>query len=337
MKISPLSNGGQPGQTLGSVDVGRTADPVKLERARAIARGEKVAEAPADHQAERIQANARTLKMRTNYSTNREELLQENPQEVVAKEELSSTPETTESGAVEATQPLSPQFAALARQKRALQVKERELQEREKAISAAPQGSGDADIVARLKTDTLSVLQEHGILNTPDFYNSITEKMLAGDTFNTELYALKEEIKALKKGVDESFSSREQQQEEAALTEMLYEAESLAKEGDAFEFIRASGDEGYDKVLRRIHSTYKKTGRVLDLEEAMTAVENELLSDAEKKYAASNKLRSKFAPQESLKPQPSPGMRTLTARDTATPNVSRRARAIAAMTGTLRK
>lgn len=335
MKISPLSNGGQPGQTLGSVDVGRTADPIKLERARAIARGEKVSDAPADHQAERIQANARTLKMRTNYSTNREEV----PADSVVDEAaagVSSTPQTVESGAVEATQPLSPQFAALAKQKRALQVKERELAEREKALTAPPQGSGGEELIARLKSDTLSVLQEHGILNTPDFYNSITEKMLAGDTFNPELYAMKEEIKALKKGVDESFSSREQQQEESALTEMLYEAESLAKEGDAFELIRASGDQGYDKVLRLIHSTYKKTGRVLDLQEAMNTVENQLLSDAEK-YASLNKLRSKFAPAEPLKPQPQNGMRTLTARDTASPTMSRRARAMAAMAGTLRK
>lgn len=335
MKISPLSNGGQPGQTLGSVDVGRTANPVKLERARAIARGEKVAEEPAE-QVQQAQPNARRLKMRTNFSTNREE-----PAEQVTEASqsepaaASSTSEVVETGAVEATQPLSPQFAALARQKRALQVKERELLDREKALTAQSQGSGSEDLIARLKTDTLSVLQEHGILSTPEFYNSISEKMLSGETFNPEIHALKEEIKALKKGVDESFQTQEQRNEEAALTEMLNEAESLSKEGDEFELIRASGDVAYDKVLRLIHSTYKKSGRVLDVREAMNTIENQLLIDAEK-FAGLNKVRSKFAPQDPLKPQ-QPGMRTLTARDTAVPSLGRRARAIAAMQGTLRK
>lgn len=325
MKISPLSSGGHPGQTLGSVDVGRTADPVKLERARAIARGEKISEQapPAE---ERTTRDIRKLKMRTNFSTNREDF----PQELVpgaldpATELVSSTPEVVEAPAVEATQPLSPQFAALARQKRALQLEKAEF-EKSKA------GFTDAQsLVERLKLNPLSVLQENGVT-----YDQLTEAILGGQQGNPEILELKAKIKALEEGVDSKFQSQEDRQEEAALTEMLDIAESLAKEGDTFELIRER--DAYDQVLKLIHSTYKKTGRVLDVSEAMTTIENQLLSDAEK-FAGLSKVRSRLSPPvDPLQPQPKPAMRTLTARDTANPAMSRRARAIAAAMGTLRK
>jgi hypothetical protein len=331
MKISPIAqSSGQPGESLSSVNTGRTADPIKMERARAIARGEKVAEQSGDQQADRVQQDVRKLKMRTNFSTDRDAPALEAvaPPTETAQ---SSTEDTSEPGAVEATQPLSPQFAALAKQKRALQVKERELLEREKALTANPT-TGDAELIARLKSKPLSVLQEHGVT-----YDQLTEEILNGQGHNPEIQALKEEIAALKKGVDSQFQTREEQQEEAALTEMLYEAEGLAKDGDAFEMIRT--EDAYDEVLRLIHSTYKKTGRVLDVQEAMNTVENRLLARAEK-LASINKVRAKIAPPEStqLQPQQKPqGMRTLTARDTATPVMDRRARAIAAAMGTLKR
>lgn len=337
MKVTPIAHSsGQPGQALGSVDVGRTASPMKLERARAVARGEKVPEQAEDPQANRIQQNVRSIRMRTQRSTNREEPIEE-PGEAtgaVAGEgaaAVSSIPDNGEQAVVEATQPLSPQFAALAKQKRALQVKEREIQDREKALAAnAP--TGDADLVARIKSDPLSVLQEHGVT-----YDQLTEAILAGGSgMNPDIQALKDEIKALKEGVDKTFITKEEQAEEAALTEMLYEAESLAKDGDAFEMIRERN--AYDRVLRLIHDTYKKTGRVLDVSEAMNKVEGALLDDAEK-LARIKKVQSKLAPPATppLQQQPPRQMRTLTARDSASTSMSARQRAIAAFNGTLRK
>jgi pyruvate/2-oxoglutarate/acetoin dehydrogenase E1 component len=116
---------------------------------------------------------------------------------------------------------------------------------------------------------------------------------------------------------------------------MLYEAERLAKEGEAFELIRTK--DAYDRVLRRIYNTYKKTGRVLDVSEAMESVENELLAEAEK-LAAIKKVQSKIAlPAQALPSQPQQKRMTLTARDTAAPAMSRRARALAAFQGTLKR
>ena len=105
MKISPVT---QTGQNIGQAEVGRTANPLKMERARAIARGETPPEAQEQQRAEQ---NVRSIRMRTNHSTNREE---EVPESIIS--------ESVEPAAAEVTQPLSPQFAALARQKRALQL-----------------------------------------------------------------------------------------------------------------------------------------------------------------------------------------------------------------------
>lgn len=338
MKISPIAQAsGQPGQLLGSAEVGRTANPVKLERARAIARGETLPqEETGDPQADRVKPNVRSIKMRTNHSPGSEgELLEalnpETPAQPVAEDPVNPTLESNEQAAVEVTQPLSPQFAALAKQKRALQVKERELQEREKALSAAPAKTGDADFITRLKSQPLSVLQEHGVT-----YDQLTEAILSGsDSFNPEIHALKAEIKALKEGVDKNFTERDTQAEQAALSEMGREAERLAMDGDTFELIRETKSVPLVKDL--IWKTYVESGKteILDVHEAMQLIEGELLRDAEK-FASLKKVQSKFAaPQEqSLQSQPQKQMRTLTARDTATPALSRKARAMAAFNGT---
>lgn len=340
MKVSPIAQ--SQGTTHAGADVGRTADPVKMERARAIARGEKVTEQPP--QEERERPDVRKLRMRTNFSTNREEpLLQETSENLQQNSRSSQTIENTENptannlqsskmevvepGVTEATAPLSPQFAALAKQKRALQLERAEF-DKQKAESLA--GGNSQELIDRLKSKPLSVLLEHGVT-----YDQLTEEIL-GQGHNPEIQALKDELKALKEGVDTKFQTREEQQEEAALTEMLYEAEGLAKDGDAFEMIRT--EEAYDEVLRLIHDTYKKTGRVLDVQDAMNTVENRLLAKAEK-YASINKVRAKLAPPEptpQLQPQQR-GMRTLTARDSAAPVSDRRARAMAAFSGTLKR
>lgn len=336
MKISPMAaSSGTPGQTLGSVDVGRSASPMRLERAKAVAAGQTPAE-PVEN-LEQPRPNVRSLKMKTNFSTNRDmdsaqqltEALADKVEAAPAQE--SSTSDTVEQGAVEATQPLSPQFAALAKQKRAFQLEKAEF-ERQKAEQATRSNGFDPEqFKARMQSDPLGVLQEHGVT-----YDALTEAILSDkNQENPKILALEQQIKALKEGVDKTFQTNEQRAEESALTEMLYEAEALSKEGEDFEMIRS--EDAYDQVLRLIHKTYKDTGRVLDVRDAMNKIENTLMARAEK-LASINKVRNKIAPPSPPPAQLAPrGMRTLTARDTASPVSDRRARAIAAMTGTLKR
>ncbi len=222
----------------------------------------------------------------------------------------------------EATGPLSPQFAALAKQKRAIQVKERELAEREKKLSSPGQGSIALD---RLKAEPLRVLLESGVT-----YEQLTEAIVK-DQGNPEIRTLKDEMNSLREGMDQKLSQRDQQAEQQVLQEMRREATNLVADGDDFELIR--GTESVPDVMQLIERTYRKTGEVLDVKEACQLVEDELFKETQK-LAKFKKVQSQFAPtQQQLQPQR--GFRTLTNRDTATAPMSAKQRALAAFRGEL--
>lgn len=339
MKISPVAQGsGVLGADIGGASTQRTS-PDRLESARAVARGDNpMRQSPSDTyvdpQVARAQANIRKIKMRTQVSTDRyEDTPQNNPNSPDEVQTQSATADTTEqTEGLEETKPLSPQFAALAKQKRALQVKEREILERERALEAksATDGTGGVQL-DRIKQDPLGVLSEAGVS-----YDQLTEAILngpsAGDPRVRELEA---KLAALEKRTESKFTDQATQAEESALTEILFEAEELSKVGEDFQMIRDR--DAYDRVLRRIYSHYKETGRVLDTLTVMNEVENQLL-DEDLKRAQHPKVLRKLTPAQEIQQQLQPrGMRTLTNRDTARPQVSRRDRMLAAFNGTLKK
>lgn len=249
------------------------------------------------------------------------------PAETLAIPDTGDTAEAT----VEATQPLSPQFAALAKQRRALQVKERELADREKALSTQPSNQGGGVDLARLKSEPLSVLLENGVT-----YDQLTEAILANQNGNgPELQALKAEIAALKEGVDKKFTDKTTAEEQQVLSEMRKEATRLAAEGDTFELVRETGS--IPQVMTLIERTYRETGEVLDVNEAMQLVEDELITES-LKLAALKKVQGRLKPEAPQAPPPQQRqMRTLTNRDTAVQPLSRKERALLAFTGQLKK
>jgi hypothetical protein len=228
----------------------------------------------------------------------------------------------------EATEPLSPQMAALAKQRRALQVKEREIAEREKALSAS---TTQADVVtkAQLKSDPLSVLLDSGVT-----YEQLTEAVLARQD-DTPIRSLEAKIKALEEGLDKKLSDRDAQTEQQVLAEMQKDATRLAAEGDEFELIRET--RSIPVVMELIKQTYHKTGEVLDVTAAMKLVEDELVNDS-LKVASYKKVQSQLAPAPIPQPQQQQRqMRTLTNRDTASIPLSPKQRALAAFNGTLKR
>jgi hypothetical protein len=134
----------------------------------------------------------------------------------------------------EATQPLSPQFAELARRRRALQQKERALEDREKALEGKATGSGGID-PARLKSETLRVLEEAGVT-----YDDLTQQLLANQE-DAKVRALEAKISALEEGVDKRFLEKETQAEKQVLAEMRKEAEGLvAPKARRFELVQGN-------------------------------------------------------------------------------------------------
>lgn len=261
----------------------------------------------------------RSVRMSTNATPGRED-----PADPLA------IPHPSDPGAAEATQPLSPQFAALAKQRRALQVKEREIADREKALSGqSTQGSG-IDI-ARLKSDPLGVLLESGVT-----YEQLTEAVLANQG-GSQVRALEAKIAALEAGVDKKLTDRDAQQEQQALAEMRREALQLIAQGDTYELVRET--QSMPHVMKLIERTYRETGEVLDVREALRLVEDELVKDS-LKIANLQKVQSHLAPRPALKTDaypPQRQMRTLTNRDTAQVPMSPKARALAAFNGTLKR
>lgn len=229
---------------------------------------------------------------------------------------------------VEATEPLSPQFAALARERRALQVKAREIADREKAFESKSQGS-DQISKAKLKSDPLSVLMEAGVT-----YDELTQAILANQG-SSEVTALKAELNAIKEGIDNKFKEKDTQAEQQVLAEMRREADRTIVSNDDFELVRET--RSVPKVMELIEKTYKTTGEVLDVSEALKLVEDELFK-RQSKLANTKKLQGLYKPAEvAPMQQRHQGMRTLTNKDTASVPMTARDRALAAFYGTLKK
>ena len=328
MKISPLGSGG----TMSGAVEGKGISPDARTRAIAVASGQEIPETSGDTQVDKIQSTKR-IKMNTQQSTNRHETQEVLP-EVITE---TPTPDAIEPAQEdEVTKPLSPQFAALARQKRALQVKERELADREEALKTQVP-AGNEDLLAKLKASPLSVLQEAGVT-----YDQLTEAILNSQSAPIDPQKLRDEIKEdLMKEFSNQFSTRDQQAEQQVLNDIKREAIQLTAQGEQFEAIREARQQ--QAVVDLVHRTWKQSGEVLDVAEAAELVENQLIEEA-LPFAKLSKVQSRLAPtQPAQAPQlatPKPGtkiMRTLTNRDSASPVMDKRARAIAAMQGTLKR
>lgn len=295
MKISPLS---APGTTVGAI--GSAAEPQT-------------------GMAQRL----RSLKMNVNRTPGREA-------EAPPAEEL-TIPGTSdgEQAANEATQPLSPQAAALARARRALQVKERALLEREKALEGKKPSDGDYVSVADLIAKPLEVLLAKGVT-----YEQLTQAVLASQD-GADIRNLEAKLKAMEEGFDKKLSDRDAQTETQVLDEMEREARRIADTDPEFEAIKARN--GVKFVRDLIHRTYKESGDVLDVRDAMKMVEDELFAES-LKLANLKKVQSKLAPQPApIPPTQQQRQRTLTNRDTASVPMSAKARALAAFNGTLKR
>lgn len=326
MIVTPIAS-----TAIGNLEVAPPAhSESSIERAKEAFTGVKISrpDIPEDPLITKKRQSIRSLKMKTQASP--EQYLQEIAAAQPQSNAISDTSEQT-NAQPEEMKPLSPQFAALARERRALQVKERELLAKEQALTSGGQGNDQTAVLARLKAEPLSVLREAGVT-----YDDLTNAILNQSSVNPEIESLKEELKSLREGIDKNFSDRETQSEQQVLAEMRKEAVALAAKGDEFELIRNTG--GIKHVMSLIERMYRETGEVLEVNEAMGLVESELLKDA-MKVANIEKIRKSLLPAPQVQPQQKsqPVMRTLTNRDTAIIPMSAKARAIAAFNGTLKR
>lgn len=225
----------------------------------------------------------------------------------------------------EATEPLSPQFAALAKQRRALQ-QERQVLEREKA-QAKSSTQVDSIAKAQLKSDPLGTLLGLG-LTWDDLTKAVTDYQSGP---NSRFQEFETRFKTLEETFDKKLTDREHQAEQQALGEIRKEASMLIAQGDEFEAIRET--RSLPHVMTLIERVYREKGQLLSTREALKLVEDDLINESITR-ARFKKVQSQLAPPAPLAPQPQQRfMRTLTNRDTAQVPLDRKARALAAALG----
>lgn len=190
-------------------------------------------------------------------------------------ETMEQAPEATE-------KPISPQFAALAKQERQLRKARQELKAQQDAWKAEQASFVSKDI---LKTDPLKALSEAGIS-----YEKLTELQLgqiAPDPNQTLLNKIAE-LEAKLASVDEQFTKRDTQAYDAAVNQIRNDVKLLVDSDDTFETIRATGEQ--ESVVELIKKVFDAEGTILSVEEASKLVEEKLLERKLKEVETLTKL-----------------------------------------------
>lgn len=244
--------------------------------------------------------------------------------------------------------PLSPQYALLARKEKALRANAQAIKAREDAIKAkeAELASKDAEYASKyiqrdkLLADPLSILSELGIS-----YDELTNKILGTPTEgqpSQELQALKAEIKAIKDAQDQANQAakdNQQNQYKQAVNQIRNEAKALVNSDPNLETIKVTNS--VNDVVELIEKTFAEEGRLMTVEEAAAEVEEYLIEEG-MKLARIEKIQKRLQPkvetppkQSEPKQQQQPTMKTLTNAVTASKPLTARERAMLAFKGQL--
>lgn len=338
MKITPMAAPNTAAPQSSEVNTGRSVSPDRYARAVAAITGETPVISQQETSSNHQKPSIKTIRMITQRSVNRDGFSSSSLPTQIASEETPKTDldilATNEQApeATEATQPMSPQFAALAKAKRAAQAKEAAIQAREQALAQQEADMKLAlDKLTRLKANPMRVLEEEGIT-----YDQLTESILNQNQINPDVAALKQELQAMREEFAQQQQQRDQVSREQALRMIRKDVDSLVSQGDDFETVREAGYA--PKVVELIERWYNETGDVLDTTQAASMVENELLEEA-MRFAKLKKVQSRLAPatppQQPAQQQTGskPILKTLTSRTGASAPMSARERAIAAFYG----
>lgn len=322
MKISPVA-----GTPVISQPSATGLSPERLQRIKMMVSGKEPHEEKVELD-EKVPTATKSIKLQVNKTPEAVAAPQENPiiplteaestqQSVISDTDVQTKPEP------EAIQQVSPQVAALARQKRLLDVREKNLAEREKALEANQGQSGlsRAELEQKVKNrQALSVLEDLGIT-----YDQLTEELL-GRQNAPDLSSFEEKI--LKK-VEEKLSSKDAAQEQAVFEHMSKNVKLMTL-GEDYPFVKAW--KAQDKVMDLIKRAWKEDGEVIDEDEALNLIEAELKEESKvfKPLLKEPEQTTQAAAEQQPKSQ---GVKTLTNKDSARPATTRRQRAIAAALG----
>lgn len=248
--------------------------------------------------------------------------------------------------------PLSSQYATLARKERALRAQIQQFKAEQAKFEQERQSKPSQPEIdlskyidrERLKADPLSVFADAGLS-----YDELTQAILnqsqiqTDPRVNAQLARMEAEIKAAReeaKALRDAQESAQKQSYQQALNQIKADASKLVFTDPNFELIKATNSIG--DVVELIEETFKTDGELLTVEEACQKVEDHLYEEA-MKLAKIKKLQQKLAataaPQSTgvTSPKQPQTQKTLTNGMTGQKPMSARDRAILAMEGKLNK
>lgn len=250
--------------------------------------------------------------------------------------------------------PLSSQYAILARKEKALRAHmqklnaEREAFKAEKASLEAKLSEKNQDVESRfiskdkLLESPFEVLNDLGVsydqitnqaLNQPSA-EELRFKKLEREA-DVRFKKLSEEQELIKK----TFEQRDQDQYEQAVSTIREEARELVESDPAYEAVKETGQS--EEIVKLITRIYERDGKLLSVERAAQLVEQEII-DRALNLTKINKIKQRLSANASAQKQSepaaktsSPQMKTLTNSVSTTKPLSSRERAILAAKGQL--
>lgn len=248
-----------------------------------------------------------------------------------------------------AEEPLSSQYAILARKEKQLRQREQQLKAREAALAQPPKAEtpppsqptfDESKYIPkdRLTKDPFSVLTELGLT-----YDQLTEMAMNAPrpeqiALMNEMKSIKEEMEKIRGETKKSFEDSQKQQYDQAINQIRNDVKSLVKVDPAFETIQATGS--VEDVVQLIERTFNEDGVLMSVEDAAREVEEYLVDEAIK-LSRLKKIQQRLAPKAepeapktTAQPQKQP-LKTLTNSVGSNRQLSAKERAILAFNNKL--
>lgn len=248
-----------------------------------------------------------------------------------------------------AEEPISSQYAALARREKALRAQSEQFKQRELALKAredaltavsTPKAKefDESKYVSRdkLKSSTFEVLAEEGLT-----YEDLVERAmnapkpeeLARKQYEKSIDEKLAKLEAAQEDAKKQSSEQQKQAYDQALNQMRNQTKSLVASDPAFEAIKETNS--VEDVIDLIKQTFEQDGELLSVEEAATQVEAYLIEEA-MKLTRIKKIQQRHLEASTKASAPTtsnPQLKTLTNSTSASRTLSSRERAMLAFKG----
>jgi hypothetical protein len=194
--------------------------------------------------------------------------------------------------------------------------------------------------IDQLKNNPLKLLEQAGVT-----YDQLTQHAINHvDPVQNKLMTLEQKLAEYEKrfaSMDQDKVTASQSQRVAAAKQIAYEAAKMSDSSPELEVFKAFGEEGHELVSKKIFDYYDSTGNLLDVAEAVKAVNAELTEELKTRFGSLSLFKQLTEPKVETPvqaTQTTTQARTLT--NAMTPpsgrkftNAEKRERAIRAMRG----